>query len=303
MDLCVALKRLVEADGEKPTDVTHTPAFRAWFGNSKVVDAQGKPLVVYHVTNETFNEFDMSKSTGVAGAGAYFSSGVADSRYGTKTIAAYLSLKNPIDLRGGDGVIFAAQKKFVGEDMTQASSMTKIRQISVWFRDKLQDSGFDGALMDSENGKGIYFIVFSPNQIKSVDNKGTFSKSSNDIYESLDIKLKRLVERDGTIRLYRGLTKTFDAKHDLSQTDAPNGYSTWTDNPKLARAYAGDAGHVYYIDLPIDQQGDELINADGERVLFVDNKKKAGLHGVSGREYLVYTHHDLYDQASIGELT
>jgi hypothetical protein len=32
---------------------TRTPAFRQWFGNSKVVDAQGKPLVVYHGTAES----------------------------------------------------------------------------------------------------------------------------------------------------------------------------------------------------------------------------------------------------------
>lgn len=34
-------------------DVTDTSAFRRWFGNSKVVDKHGNPLVVYHGTNET----------------------------------------------------------------------------------------------------------------------------------------------------------------------------------------------------------------------------------------------------------
>lgn len=37
--------------------VTETPAFRAWFGDSKVVDAEGKPLVVYHGTDKTFDAF------------------------------------------------------------------------------------------------------------------------------------------------------------------------------------------------------------------------------------------------------
>ncbi|MCL2282499.1 MAG: hypothetical protein FWC26_04195, partial [Fibromonadales bacterium] len=39
---------------EKGTD---SPFFKRWFGDSKVVDEQGKPLVVYHGTNAEFTEF------------------------------------------------------------------------------------------------------------------------------------------------------------------------------------------------------------------------------------------------------
>lgn len=39
-------------------DQTETPAFKAWFGDSKVVDAQGKPLVVFHGTaSNNISEF------------------------------------------------------------------------------------------------------------------------------------------------------------------------------------------------------------------------------------------------------
>src|SRR5207253_1589350 len=41
---------LVEAKAE-PGGVADTPAFQAWFGDSKAVDKDGKPLVVYHGTN------------------------------------------------------------------------------------------------------------------------------------------------------------------------------------------------------------------------------------------------------------
>ena len=37
---------------------TETPAFKAWFGDSKVVDADGNPLVVYHGTMGDFEAFD-----------------------------------------------------------------------------------------------------------------------------------------------------------------------------------------------------------------------------------------------------
>ena len=39
-----------------------TPEFRNWFGDSKVVDAEGKPLVVYHGTTADVNAFDLAYS-------------------------------------------------------------------------------------------------------------------------------------------------------------------------------------------------------------------------------------------------
>ena len=41
----------------KPTIKTETKAFKNWFGDSKVVDDAGKPLAVYHGTNNDFTEF------------------------------------------------------------------------------------------------------------------------------------------------------------------------------------------------------------------------------------------------------
>ncbi len=97
------------------------------------------------------------------------------------------------------------------------------------------------------------------------------------------------------IRLYRGMKNKFDSEYDLSNTDAPIGYSTWTDNLDLAKQYAGKNGYVYQIDLPKEELGNEIIDSDGERALFVNNQKSAGINGVSGDEYLVYTYHELYD--------
>lgn len=41
--------------------LTETENFKNWFGNSKVVDEKGNPLVVYHGTNADFDVFDKSK--------------------------------------------------------------------------------------------------------------------------------------------------------------------------------------------------------------------------------------------------
>lgn len=39
------------------TKVTDNPNFKRWFGDSKVVDSNGEPLVVYHGTNQDFDTF------------------------------------------------------------------------------------------------------------------------------------------------------------------------------------------------------------------------------------------------------
>jgi hypothetical protein len=103
----------------------------------------------------------------------------------------------------------------------------------------------------------------------------------------------------GMKKLYRGLESKYDPSHNLSATDAPEGYSTWTDNPELARQYAGKNGEVYEIDVPESELGIDLVDADGERPLFVNNRKAAGLNGVSGNEFLLYQDHDNFTPSMI----
>lgn len=60
-----------------PVDQTETPEFKRWFGDSKVVDAEGKPLVVYHGTKGSFDSFDplatgSATDSGWYGSGFYF---------------------------------------------------------------------------------------------------------------------------------------------------------------------------------------------------------------------------------------
>lgn len=76
--------------------------FWNWFGDSKVVDSQGRPLVVYHSTDADFNAFDITKAQ-IAnyGRGFYFTAKKGKFDYvvqGKKKepISAYLSLKNPV---------------------------------------------------------------------------------------------------------------------------------------------------------------------------------------------------------------
>ncbi|MCQ2367776.1 MAG: hypothetical protein MJ109_02045 [Kiritimatiellae bacterium] len=74
-----------------------TLQFKKWFGPSKIVDKEGKPMVVYHRTNSTFEAFDLSKarkSMDIQGFYFYADKDACE-EYGTNVMPAYLSVKKP----------------------------------------------------------------------------------------------------------------------------------------------------------------------------------------------------------------
>jgi hypothetical protein len=85
--------------------------FYAWFKDSKVVDEQGRPLVVYHGTSRSFNKFDTQMRGGFGGqAGFWFASNPEatdsfsriqrDSASGPNIMPVYLSISNPSQYDG-----------------------------------------------------------------------------------------------------------------------------------------------------------------------------------------------------------
>jgi len=83
--------------------VTNTPAFKRWFGKSKVVDESGNPLVMYHGSKKDFTAFDKRFLNGEngrsEGAGFYFTSDrdIASSySTGGKLFEAYLAIEKPL---------------------------------------------------------------------------------------------------------------------------------------------------------------------------------------------------------------
>ena len=110
-DLLTGVNPLEYAD--KMVDQRETESFKEWFGDwqndaqnaSKVVDAEGKPLVVEHATNADFTVFDMShigensKDNGVFGAGFYFGTHAPGWMQGAKNIMkVYLDIKHPFEV-------------------------------------------------------------------------------------------------------------------------------------------------------------------------------------------------------------
>ncbi|MDR2427192.1 MAG: hypothetical protein LBD46_08465 [Endomicrobium sp.] len=137
---------------------------------SKVVNENGKPLVVYHGRKniDNVNVFDMTSRQGYGREqnGAYFS---AIEEYaasyptggGNPTIKAYLSIKNP----------------YYAKDYAEITGVNSVR------KSELETLGYDGVVYnDDVDGKNFEVLAFYPNQIKSVNNQGTFDGDNPNIY-------------------------------------------------------------------------------------------------------------------------
>jgi len=118
-----------DATAFKPVD-TESAEFKAWFGKSAVVDAEGKPLVVYHGTDKDIEGFDAKKQrTGRWGKGFYFASSPERAKqYGKNVIPVYLRIERSgardID---ADGMIIGSNPSdriYVVQDPTQIKSAT-----------------------------------------------------------------------------------------------------------------------------------------------------------------------------------
>jgi hypothetical protein len=129
---------------------TKSKAFKAWFGDSKVVDEKGEPLPVFHGTNIDFDAFrpDESGMFGQERFHMFDPDPAYPKKIGKKVHEVYLSLKNPLisdSIGGYDIAMGTFDKKY--------------------FKSK----GYDGV-----RTKEGWWIAFEPTQIKTVDNQGTF---------------------------------------------------------------------------------------------------------------------------------
>lgn len=157
----------LKPEGDAPAfsrskDQTQTEAFKRWFGDSKVVDAEGNPLVVYHGTGADISVFnpEMTESMpavfmtpSAATAGAY-----AKSKRGPANVMPlYVSLKNPAEIT--------------------VAQYTKDRLSDIYAGDA------DGIIVRNwETGAIDTVIAFNPNDIKSaIGNRGTFDPANPDI--------------------------------------------------------------------------------------------------------------------------
>lgn len=151
-------------------------AFNEWFGNSKVVNKSGQPLVVYHGTDFDFSEFRMGGGIDFPDA-AYFSSKKTVAKTYTsreKVLDVYLKIENPY-ITNADGQSYNDFYDHFVSDMDYAARNGYDGVIVRNVRDDWGQSGKGGAKADT-------YIVFNPEQIKAVDNSGSFDRDNANIY-------------------------------------------------------------------------------------------------------------------------
>jgi hypothetical protein len=212
--------------------------FKKWFGDSKVVDEHGEPLIVYHGSDNEFNEFNPKtvKYVGSNGDGYYFSPDEYESKkYGKNIKEFYVSIKNPI----------MPKDKFLTEDNYKSlidyihddDEYCEYLKNYGWFDDNQYEKFRDNlakdfsqkddytALFDLtntttgsiqylcealKNKLGILrdgvispifreFVAFDSKQIKSVENNGNFDETNPNVYEKKKkIKSYKLFEKTKT---------------------------------------------------------------------------------------------------------
>lgn len=137
---------------------TDTEAFKKWFGDSKVVDTDGNPLVVYHGTDQNIEEFQgVSWFTPDAkDASSYADVLTPNAPHNPNVLPVYLSIKKPkiIDY-------------YATRDDVEKARLSK---------------RYDGVIIRNVGGsEKSHYVTFSPTQIKSVNNQGTFDANDTRI--------------------------------------------------------------------------------------------------------------------------
>lgn len=166
--------------------------FARWFGESKVTDAEGVPMVVYHASSRNITEFRTKgngESTGNVTAvwGSFFTPDPEEaSRYakdfhtdGQNISPVYLSLRNPLSMSRLEWDQHA-MKVFRG--MSQEQAIIEEKK----FRENLEAQGYDGVIV---RGRGFNneYVAFHAWQIKSaIGNSGMFDSISNSLGDALD---------------------------------------------------------------------------------------------------------------------
>lgn len=259
----IAPKEAAPEEAKPSLRAPQTEAFKRWFGDSKVVDENGEPLVVYHGTDaeEDFSVFD-----------TYYGAWFAENEYtangytqkaggsGSRIIPAYLKIEKPLEIpedidlsndttveealgriNAKNGTAFeAAQLDYMPDYQGNAFEFLA----SSDFIDLAKRNGFDG-IHALEAGEWTW-NAFEPEQIKSATgNIGTYDLNDPDIRRSLRFQEKTpqfkfwfgkstIVDKDGNPKvMYHGTARdieSFRAKQ--------AGAIFLTDDPKFAEGFA-----------------------------------------------------------------
>ena len=160
-----------------------TPAFKQWFGDSKVVDANGKPRVLYHGTDQDISTFrPYIFTTPDPKVADQFPGG--EEPVGQNIMPVYVRAENPFNYNNPSH-INRLKSKIDDAELIQDIADGYWQSIeSPDVLEAMQALGFDSFYVSELGAKNI--AVFKPEQIKSATgNIGTFDATNPDIRYSL----------------------------------------------------------------------------------------------------------------------
>lgn len=229
---------LIDAAKEWKEKGTESKYFKNWFGDSKVIDENGQPLVVYYGSPAEFDEFDYDKigtNGTVEGVGFYFTDDIDTAtgykRTGRTVKECYVSIQKPFEhdshflsfedvkaiiqktaelqaeeyeeeLRDTfvsnyadtysmdfEFAVEEAAYMMYSEDKTDIDIIGEIAYAAgSRFANKATTlvTGYDGIITNGYGnmgkGGGNFYIPLNPEQIKSVNNRGTFDAENPNMY-------------------------------------------------------------------------------------------------------------------------
>ncbi|HFD80487.1 MAG TPA: PLxRFG domain-containing protein [Gammaproteobacteria bacterium] len=155
----------------------NSPFFRKWFGDGAFREPDGSPMIMYHGTPNVFESFDRNRigasGHAASGLGFFFTSNRDQAEHyrdGGQIMKLVTNIRNPYRMSLGEFASF--------ETVDQAKARAA----------ELRARGYDGIYVETPKVQGeqpqTYVIAFDPNQIKSVDNRGTFSSGQDNIFHS-----------------------------------------------------------------------------------------------------------------------
>ena len=250
----------------------HSDNFKSWFGDwkskpeaaSKVVDAEGKPLVVYHGTDSDFNVHNRNylgaNTYGYASDKGYAATSKIGFWHNTnpmvrglenkkspypKQQANYVDIKDPLEF-DSMADLAAEMDEVVGHRETSQSAR---RAVNKWVKEQ-QKKGYDGVMVNDEEFGGVSFVPFNPNQIKSATgNSGTFDPKNPDIrfsrkpdelgfYSPTEKAISELRQEKGVVPQIQAMIK--DGKLKKAETDWMDLDGWLKEHPKATKQDALD---------------------------------------------------------------
>jgi hypothetical protein len=191
-----------------------TKEFKQFFGDSKVVDENGDPLVVYHGTTKDFNEFIIAKKAnrGNNPDGFYFTSSAneaseyAQSKDNASVMPVFLNIENPFvgDSPVNQAMVNQFEKELRKDNPNLGDSWIKEKletfkergkRKNRWFPEIFPNITFPTNAMtrvleaggyDGFRDGGNHWMAVNSNQVKSATgNIGTYDRKNPDIRYSL----------------------------------------------------------------------------------------------------------------------